>query len=168
MMKLYVANLTRQSHEFLYRVPESIKIHSQLIVVGRQVQVWRDDQPEIIVSVIGQHTRYGMMHVKKLASRTEFCGLCYDHKPIAIDAILAALDENARRQVEAAAAERKAMALATKEMIERETRLRSRSKLRRFSMSTIEQIESITDPAGFEEVVSVEIEGVPPDPGRGW
>jgi hypothetical protein len=112
-MKLYISNLTKQRHDFVYRVLGSQRIHHQMIEAGGQVLIHKDDQPEVIDNIIEQHTRYGLKPAAEVLSRKGFVGMCFAiDVPVKLDTIMAAFDQNATALVEANQEHRKNEAAA--------------------------------------------------------
>lgn len=94
-MKLLVANSTKQDHEFIYRVPESTRLHQQPIPSGQQVQIYRDDTSDVIDAIIKQHEPYGLVKVDEIDRTKPFIGLCYStDKPIPISKIMYVAEHN--------------------------------------------------------------------------
>ena len=94
-MKLFVANMTKMQHDFLYRVPESQRVHRQMIPAGSQVQVHRDDTLAVLEAIVAQHSRYGLKPAHEVLNRKGYTGLCYSiDAPIAVDTFMVAQEQN--------------------------------------------------------------------------
>jgi hypothetical protein len=112
-MKLFIANMTQQQHDFIYRVPGSPRIHRQHIPAGGQVQVHQNDLSAVLEGIVQQHERYGLKPASEVLQRRGFTGLCYSYDtPINVDTFMVAQQQNDtaltdqgldRRQNEAAA-----------------------------------------------------------------
>lgn len=96
MPTLYVANTTKQAHEFVYRVPEDHQPKKVVIKAGAQVVVHAPNLPlEVVSAIVEQHERYGLMDVAELDRRKPFIGLCYRFdKPINVEKIMQADEHN--------------------------------------------------------------------------
>ena len=96
MAKLYIANLTRQHHHFIYRVPESGRMQTQRIEVGKQILVFGEAAPEVLSAIIAQHEVYGIIAVSAIdQSRGRFTGICYQYnKPIDVAKIERGIAQN--------------------------------------------------------------------------
>ncbi len=82
-MKMFVANSTKQTVDFLYRVPEAAGLRSQSIPIGGQVQISGDLTREAIDYIINQHAKYGMVEAAEVSRVRDFSGLCYSiDKPV--------------------------------------------------------------------------------------
>lgn len=85
MPTLYVANLTRQVREFLYKLPEQ-GLRRQMIPIGQQIRVAGIENTEQIRVVLEHYYRYGMKSVEDAMKSKTFTGLCYSiDKPVKID-----------------------------------------------------------------------------------
>jgi hypothetical protein len=88
-MRFYVANVTKQNHIFVYRVPERSQAITQLIPIGAQICLApngsnTDLTPEEIDAVLKQHGRYGMRDASNLGASIDpdhkdapFSGIVY-------------------------------------------------------------------------------------------
>jgi len=89
-MKLYVANCSKQEHDFTYMLIENPRPFHHKIRAGAQMEI--NGSLEEIDHIIKQHSIYGMMEVGKV--QKGFGGICYRlNKPISVDAIEAGLDQ---------------------------------------------------------------------------
>ena len=112
-MKLYIANMTKQQHDFLYRVPESPRVHRQLIPAGAQIQVHRDDTLAVLEAIVAQHSSYGLKPAHEVLNRKGYTGLCYSiDAPIAVDTFMVAQEQNDDALIEQGAERRKNEAAA--------------------------------------------------------
>jgi hypothetical protein len=78
---LYIANTTKQNHDFSYRRAEVP--HPTLIKIpaGTQAVVIKDGDSGDVDRVIAQHRKYGLKPIAEAAKSKNFVGLCYsiDH-----------------------------------------------------------------------------------------
>lgn len=94
-MKLYVANTTKQDHDFVYRILESTRLHQQPVPSGQQVQIYKDDTSDVINAIVAQHERYGLVKVDEIDRTKPFIGLCYSvDKPIPVSKIMYVAEHN--------------------------------------------------------------------------
>lgn len=83
-MKLYIANCSRQSHNFNYKLPEKTQQFGVTIKAGEQHVI--DNQSEVISHIIKQHEPYGFQPCHKVDNH--FSGICYAiDKPVTVGAI---------------------------------------------------------------------------------
>lgn len=104
MAKLYVMNCKKQDQSFSFRVPEVDKtgniirygqLITQKIPKGQQIQVYRDDSEAILRAIIGQHDRYGVVHVSNLDLTKPFINLAWQlDKPMTLDQITRGFNHN--------------------------------------------------------------------------
>ena len=72
-MKLFIANCSRQSHTFNYKIPEKAQSFGVTIKAGQQHML--DYPPEIVRHIIAQHEPYGFQPKEKV--NDTFSGICY-------------------------------------------------------------------------------------------
>ncbi|WP_336240447.1 hypothetical protein [Citrobacter werkmanii] len=72
-MKLFVANCSRQKHQFNYKLPERLQQYGIYIRPGEQIML--DHDRETIMNIIEQHTPYGFQPCNKVDK--SFSGICY-------------------------------------------------------------------------------------------
>lgn len=116
MSTLYVANTTKQFHDFVYRVPgSSERVRVQKIPPGEQVRIHeKDAPPQEIDGIIKQHSRYGMLPVAEIDRRRPYIGLAYSiDKPINVEKLLVGLSVNEDAAVARAKQARAEAAAAT-------------------------------------------------------
>lgn len=86
MASLYIANTSKQHHDFAYRLPEEISVRRQMIPVGGQIRVGGDMSLELIERIIKQHQPYGLKAVSDLTRNRDYVGLCYSiDKPVQLN-----------------------------------------------------------------------------------
>lgn len=79
-MKMYVANATRQRHEFFYSIPEVSKRRQITIYPFGQVVLPDDLTKEAIEAIVRDKEPYGFIDVNDASpsrNRGKFAGLCY-------------------------------------------------------------------------------------------
>jgi hypothetical protein len=79
-MKMYVANVTEQFHQFSYRIPEVNQTRNLTIPPRAQVKLPDDMTREQVDAVVTQHAPYGMIAVEEVGSgtnRRRFSNLLY-------------------------------------------------------------------------------------------
>lgn len=110
-MKLYIANTTKQTHKFTFRLPEMK--HTKIVEIkpGSQMMVHDGSTDELEV-IISHHTIYGLTEAKKLDQNHEYVGLCYSiDKPVTYGNIENAIRDNDEKLTKSAH-ERRQAALA--------------------------------------------------------
>lgn len=84
-MKLFVANCSRQAHNFNYKLPE--KSQPFCVKINSGAQHMFEYPPEAIDSIIQQHEPYGLQPRNKVDRH--FSGLCYSiDRPISANEII--------------------------------------------------------------------------------
>jgi hypothetical protein len=98
MAKLYVANCTKQKHEFLYNPPEQKGHIKEPIDSGRQEVIWKKDGSatlDELMLIVEQHSIYGMVNVRDIDRTKRFTHFCYSiDKPINIEKIMYTVEAN--------------------------------------------------------------------------
>jgi hypothetical protein len=95
MTKLYIANCTKQRHEFIYRAPEQKNPVTQVIEIGSQIMVWKDDPRDVLLNIVEQHEHYGLIAVSEIDRTKHFVGMCYQFdKPIDVNKIMYTVENN--------------------------------------------------------------------------
>jgi hypothetical protein len=108
MAKLYVANCTKQRHEFLYRAPEQKNHIKEPIEIGSQIMVWKDAPREELQGIIEQHEMYGLVPVAEIDRTKHFVGMCYQwDRPVDVNKIMYTVENNDTVLEEAALEKRK-------------------------------------------------------------
>jgi len=112
-MPLFVANTTKQHHEFMFWVPEQRRYFTKLIRAGGQEEIYPEGDRDVHEGIIAQHRQYGIKHVSEIDRSKEFIGLCYQFdNPISADRLTETIERNEgvlvaeaqERRVEATAA----------------------------------------------------------------
>lgn len=162
MPKLYIANLTKQRHDFIYRVPNDPRLHQQDIPLGGQRQIWSEAPVSTLRYIVEQHERYGLIPVTEVTRKRDFAGLCYSFdKPIDVEKMLFALDHNDGFLVQSSMEVRKQAAGAVMNLHAHHD---SPAYLRSMSFEVLEEQKKPTDPVGLNEVIEVTLDGKPRQP----
>lgn len=92
MPKLYVANLSKQNHQFLYSIPtkkdskENLGHRTTDIPMGQQRQIDSSDlQQWQIDAIVSHHQNYGMKSVAEARQIKGYTGMVYSDKPIDVN-----------------------------------------------------------------------------------
>lgn len=151
MSILYVANTSKQHHDFIYRVPEEFhKIRTQKIMIGEQIRVYQDDTIEKLNAIVEQHTRYGLAAANEVDRTKPFIGLLYQFdKPIDVNKFMYADEHNAGVYEEQGREIRQTAAAALHNQIEQV----GSSQLQNLQAEVVEETNQ-TD-RGINEVVEV-------------
>ncbi len=92
-MKLFIANCSRQAHNFNYKIPEKAQSFGVTIPAGGQHMI--DNQSDVVHHIIRQHEPYGFQRCDKVDNT--FSGICYAiDKPVTVGRI----EENAEQKIE--------------------------------------------------------------------
>lgn len=84
MSVLYIANTSKQHHQFMYRLSAQQFPRPVDIRIGQQVRL--ELSREDIDKILHQHRRYGLRSVKELALNRDYVGLCYNiDAPVPLD-----------------------------------------------------------------------------------
>jgi hypothetical protein len=140
-MKIYIANATNQVISFLYRLPEQTGVRHQHIPVGSQIRLPEDITPEMLDSILDQHTRYGLISVDEVQNVQEFKGTCYSvDKPVPAMKIEMLMDHNRDELVELGKRLRQEAALTSNDVLENELQESGRPEiLRNLEISVVEE-----------------------------
>lgn len=112
-MKLFVANTTKQRHDFTYRKPETGRLVYHPINAGTQAVVLDGTAAEIDV-IIQQHARYGLIDATKIDQNRVHIGRCYSlDKPVPSSVIENAMRDNDDHLNRSAHERRQASVIAT-------------------------------------------------------
>lgn len=122
MAKLYIANCTKQTQDFIYRVLEDSGLRRQRIEVGTQIALSGDLSTKDIEYIVEQHARYGMVPDTEVKSTKPFVGTCYAiDRPVKLDYLRLALSHNDVVLTERGQTIRKEAAVAINNQIESST-----------------------------------------------
>jgi len=150
--KLYVANTTRQAHQFLYQVPEYPAPFMQNIPPGGQIAVSKDLNPVQLEAVVQHHRMYGMVHADERPNG--YSGLCYSvDKPVKLDRIQNAVVHNDAVLAERGRKQREDAAIAVNSQIETQMREQDMpGNLRVLEMEAVEEVSGADTPRVAEGV----------------
>lgn len=118
MHKLFIANATRQVHDFTYRLPEIPGAKYLPIKIGTQVQIPGELSIADVDAIIDQHRKYGMINVDEIDRTRPFAGLCYSvDKPISSEKLRRIMTHNNEVLVDRGREIRKNAAVAINDQI---------------------------------------------------
>jgi len=165
MMKLYVANCSKQEFHFTYMLPENPRPFSHHIRAGSQIEI--PGAKEDIDFIIKQHSIYGMKKIEEIGKG--FTNLAYRiDKPISISAIEQGLNQSEQEMIDRALEARKITAVASDKIIAdkaQEMGLKIKSGL---EVEITEEKKNLADTdAKFEQTIEVVKENTTPIKGRG-
>lgn len=164
-MQLYVANCTKQDHDFTYRIPEEAGVKKQKIPAGTQIPVFAKGLNKMqIDSVVEHHAKYGLVSFDEIDRTRPFVGLCYAvDRPIPINSILKAMEHNDGVLTKLGQQIRKDAAVATNAAIVDGTD----ANLRSLEMSVVEEESPNGAPEGRKLLAEgVRVEPDPADAGK--
>ena len=158
MAKLYITNLTKQRHEFCYRLPEEIQLRKQMINEGGQILVSGRGpaglNEEDIKAIIEQHTPFGIIDISKIDQSKPYIGLAYSiDREISINKIGAGLQHNDDVKVEEGFELRKQAAVA----VNQEVQKASAGSLKNLEMSVSQDVKE--GERGIAEGIRITREG---------
>jgi hypothetical protein len=168
MPKLFIANLSKQHHHFLYAVPEGegddreFVQRNQYIEIGSQVQLPGNLSQAQADIIIEHHARYGMKPYDEARKIKDFTGLCYRlEKPVPMND-QGFIDDVAKSNTDTMNARnadrREATGLAINDRLRR-IGAESRNPLRRVE---IEQVEDTDGTPRVSAGVEVPADGIEP------
>lgn len=146
-MRLFVGNVTAQTHEFLYRLIEQTKILRQVIAPGRQIQIAGDLDRADLDYIVGQHAKYGMIPADEISYTKRFHGLCYSiDKPITTALLNYLREHNQGELVEQGRELRRVAAIVSNDLLETALRENGRpEQITQFEMTIQEDREIDSD-----------------------
>lgn len=119
MPRLIIANCTKQHHDFVYRIPENGQVRRQQIPMGAQMFVHDEAPPRILKGIIAQHEKYGLIPASSIDQTRGFVGLCFAiDKPIDVDRIMQANEQNSSTLNDQAGELRKQLALSINDQLQ--------------------------------------------------
>jgi hypothetical protein len=141
-MKLFIANCTKQTLEFYYRMPDQKpKERHDLLTVpsGGQVQFPGDHIRPVLDAIVSQNAGYGWIESSQISRKHPFVGVCYSFdKPVSNDIMCRLIEVNDTIKDDAAQEEmvRAASAMAQKfDELDRETSRDGAPRLQRLDVS---------------------------------
>lgn len=163
MTKLFIANCTKQIHDFLYLVPETKRLMMTRIGIGEQAAIYQDTQIEVLEGIVAQHQRYGLVPVNEINRTRAFIGLCYQFdKPIDMEKVVLAINHNDEVLIERGATYRKEAAVSFNNMIERDIADGAPGRLKEVEVEVIEDTKGVQDQDLMKESILVTREGDEP------
>lgn len=137
-MKLYIGNATKQVQNFTYRLGGGVR--AQMIPIGAQVAISGDLDEGDVLSIIGQHEKYGLVEFDRIDQTRQFTGLVYSiDVPLKPGAIEKLMRHNTNVLVARGKVLRKAAALVEENRISQQLADNDFSPLRKFEMSVVEE-----------------------------
>lgn len=155
---LYVANCTKQGHDFIFRLPEEKRTQKLFIPAGGQVMVLNGGSGVTAVrGVVEQHARYGLVPVTEIDRTKPFIGMCYSlDKPIPVAKILRAAEHNDGVLEERSLEERRVTAGAMHSKLSDP----NEHPIAPVSLE-VETIERTKDDTGMNQIVQITRDGKP-------
>lgn len=142
-MRLYIANATKQVHDFIYRLPESPNAHKQQIEIGGQIVLAQELNSLDIDAVIEQHALYGLVKADEIDRARAFTGMCYSvDKPVSLPNIQKLFLVNHNALLERGQEIRKAAAVAVESQLQ--NNLGENAGLGAVEMSVVEETSGST------------------------
>lgn len=93
-MDLYIANATKQHHDFAYKRLETDKIVTLKIRAGQQACVGKNLSLDEFEHIVKQYAPYGLVAAKDIKRSVAFTGWCYAERPIQLDLIMHGIEHN--------------------------------------------------------------------------
>lgn len=167
MPTLYIANTTKQAHDFVFRIAGDSRLHRSQIPPGAQRTVWSNPTAEMIASVVAQHEKYGLVDARRIDQTRAFVGLCFSvDRPVNLDQLLKVIEQNeAALDARGKTIRREAAATIWASRREDEVGDDSGAKLKNLQVEIVEDTKP--DTVGFEEHIEVRADGIPPKK-RAW
>lgn len=145
-MKMYVANATRQTVNFVYRLPGQSGLRSHMIPIGKQLLIPFDLDQQDINYIIETNAVYGFIDHKDIDRTKQFIGLCYSvDKPVPSPKIFNIMDHNMNVLQEQGQKNRQLAAVAANNILE----------------DSLNQNKGLAELAGMEMTITEEVK-----PGR--
>jgi hypothetical protein len=111
-MKLFLANTTKQHHQFYYRPPDWLQPKTVDIPAGTQMQIGGDMSSDQISFILKQHAPYGLTAAKDLQRTAGYIGLVYSvDTPVKLEEFLSTFERN-DHEINANAVEKRETAAA--------------------------------------------------------
>lgn len=153
MATLYVANISKQRHDFAYRVPEENMPRRQQIMPGSQTTIYQPDASfAVLKAIVDQHTGYGLIDAATIDTRKPFIGLCYSFdKPIKVEKYMYGDEHNKKVLTQVSQDARKHSAAALHDSITRATE--GAATIEALDIEVVEQNDSRTE--GLNEILTV-------------
>ncbi|WP_343743369.1 hypothetical protein [Herbaspirillum huttiense] len=145
MSRLFIANTTKQNHEFHYWMPEQRKTIVKMIRAGSQEEIHPGAGREAHEYIVAQHVQFGLKPVNEIDRTKEFIGLCYQFdRPISSERMNETFEHNDEVLKQQAQERRKEAAIATESQLE-EIASQSHNGLRNFEVEIVEEAQKGVD-----------------------
>jgi hypothetical protein len=120
MAKLYIANTSKQHHQFCYRLGEEKNYRTEEIPVGHQVLIGGGRlSHEQIAYILAQHEDKNLRDSTQISKIHEYVGLCYRlERPVDNDRVMLMFEQNDKYLNEGAADRREAVSAAVANRLE--------------------------------------------------
>jgi len=163
-MKLYIANCSKQDHQFTYGLLENPRPFMQKIRAGSQIVI--EGQPEEIDHILKQHEPYGFQDAKKV--KKGFSGIAYQmDKPISVENIEAGISARDQEMIDRALEARKITAAAADQHLANTAQQMGLKQKSGLEVEVIEEKRNAADSdVKFEQTIEVVREGIAPRRGR--
>lgn len=159
-VKLFVANATKKTIDFVYRTSIGGAIRSQHIPIGGQVQLSGELAEAEIAYVIESYEKYGIIDASKVNQVQTLVGLCYSvGKPVTNVAIEKLIVNNIEELVALGQRIRQECAITTSDMLNNaldEAGGEYAPNVNKFEMSVVEQDGGDIDYTPISEGTRVE------------
>jgi hypothetical protein len=120
-MKMYVANATRQTVNFMYRLPGQNGLKSHFIPVGKQMLLPFDLNSEEVDYIVRYNQRYGFVDTKDIDRTKPYTGLIYSlDKPVPTTRLGYMMDHNLEVLTDRGKRNRELAAVAANQTLENE------------------------------------------------
>jgi hypothetical protein len=163
-MELYIANCTKQDHQFTYMLLENPRPFMERIRAGSQIKIKGSNDE--IDQIIKQHEIYGLIPVDKI--KGNFSGMAYRiDKPINVEAIENGISVRDQTMIDRATEARKITAVASDQKISETAQQMGLKQKAPLEIEIIEEKKNYADnEPKFEQTIEVVKEGIAPK-GRG-
>jgi hypothetical protein len=163
-MKLYIANCSKQDHQFTYGLLENPRPFMQRIRSGAQIVI--DGQPEEIEHILKQHAAYGLQEAKHV--KKGFSGIAYQmDKPISVSNIEQGIGQRDQEMIDRALEVRKITAAAADQAISQKAQEMGLKQRSGIEIEITEEKRNAADSdVKFEQTIEVVREGTAPRRGR--
>lgn len=119
-MPLFVANISKQTHDLLFWIGENKSYFSQKIRPGEQVSVYPQGSRSDHEFIVEQHRQYGIKNINEIDRTKEFVGLCFQFdKSIPLDRLQSTFAHNDDVMMEASRSRRMEATLSMDDMLKK-------------------------------------------------
>jgi hypothetical protein len=114
MTILFIANCSKQEHNFTYALPENMRPFYQSIRAGGQIKI--EGSLQDVNSIIDQHKVYGLQNAKEIGRN--FGGICYQiDQVIDVESIHHGFSQTEKEQIDRALEAQKITAVASDQIL---------------------------------------------------